>query len=72
MTIIKPENILNVLAITSPNQSDTSPILSQLFHEAYDIDPFPNKVLEMLKNGMKQYKDITLAESEEYDNLLLY
>jgi hypothetical protein len=80
MTIIKPENILHVLAATSPDQPDTSPTLrspdaptlSRLFCEAYDTDPFPKKVLEMLKNGMKQCKDITLAEYEEHDNLLLY
>jgi hypothetical protein len=80
MTIIKPESILHIFAVTSSNQLDTSPTLhsldaptlSQLFCEAYDTDPFPNKVLEMLKNGMKQCKDITLAECEEHDNLLLY
>jgi hypothetical protein len=71
MTIIKPENILHALAMTASNQPDTSPTLSQLFHKAYDTDPFP-KVLEMLKNGTKQCKDITLAECEEHNNLLLY
>jgi hypothetical protein len=71
MTIIKPENIRYALAVTASNQPDTSPILSQLFCKAYDTDPFPNKVLEMLKNGMKQCKDITLAECEEHNNLLL-
>jgi hypothetical protein len=80
MTIIKPENILHVLAVTSPNQPDTLPILhspdaptlSRLFREAHDTDLFPNKVLQMLKDGTKQCKDITLAECEECDNLLLY
>jgi hypothetical protein len=71
-TIIKLENILHALATTASNQPDTSPTLSQLFHKAYDIDPFPNKVLKMLRNGMKQCKDITLAECEEHNNLLLY
>jgi hypothetical protein len=62
ITIIKPENILHVLAMTYPDQPDTSPTLcsldaptlSRLFCEAYDTDPFPNKVLEMLKNSTKQ------------------
>jgi hypothetical protein len=66
--------------MTSPNQPDTLPTLcspdaltlSRLFCKAYDTDPFPNKVLQMLKNGTKQCKDITLAECEECDNLLLY
>jgi hypothetical protein len=80
MTIIKPENILHVLAVTSPDQPDTLPILhspdaptlNRLFREAYDTDLFPSKVLQMLKNSPKLCKDITLAECEEYDNLLLY
>jgi hypothetical protein len=72
MTIIKPENILHALAATASDQPDTSPTLSQLFHKAYDTDRFPNKVLKMLKNGTKQCKDITLAECEKHNNLLLY
>jgi hypothetical protein len=80
MTIIKPENILHVLAVTSPDQPDTLPILyspdalslSRLFREAYDTDPFPSQLLQILKNGTKQCKDITLAECKEHDILLLY
>jgi hypothetical protein len=80
MTIIKPENILHILATTSSNQPDTIlapyspdiPTLSRLFHEAYTTCLFPHKVLQMLKDGTKQCKDITLAECEEHDNLLLY
>jgi hypothetical protein len=72
MTIIKPENILHALAVTTSDQPDISPTLSELFRKAYDIDPFPNKVLEMLKNGTKKCKDISLAECEEHNNLLLY
>jgi hypothetical protein len=79
-TIIKPENILHVLATTPSNQPDTipapycpdAPTLISLFHEAYATNPFPNKVLQMLKDGTKQCKDITFAEYEEHDNLLLY
>jgi hypothetical protein len=66
--------------VTSPDQPDIlptlrspdAPTLSRLFREAYDTDPFPNKVLQMLKNGTKQCKEITLAECEECENLLLY
>jgi hypothetical protein len=49
-----------------------APMLNRLFHEAYATDPFPNKVLQMLRDGTKQCKDITLAEYEECNNLLLY
>jgi hypothetical protein len=66
--------------VTSPDQPDILPtlcspdalILSQLFYEAYDTDLFPKKVLQIYKNGIKQCKDITLAEYKEYNNLLLY
>jgi hypothetical protein len=76
-TIIKPENILHALAATSSDQPDIppvldAPILNRLFHEAYATDPFPSKVLQMLRDGTKQCKDITLAECEERNNLLLY
>jgi hypothetical protein len=76
-TIIKPENILHAFAATSSDQPDIppaldAPTLNQLFHEAYATDPFPNKVLQMLRDGTKQCKDITLAECEERNNLLLY
>jgi hypothetical protein len=76
MTIIKLENILPVLAATSSDQSALhsadAPTLSLLFHTAYATDPFANKVLQILKDGTKQYKDITLAEYEKSDNLLVY
>jgi hypothetical protein len=58
--------------MTASDQPDTSPTLSQLFCKAYNTDPFPNKVLEMLKNSTKKCKDITLAEGDEQNNLLLY
>jgi hypothetical protein len=80
MTIIKPENILHVLATTSSNQPDTLPAqhsldvptLSQLFQEAYATDAFPNSVLHILRDSTKQCKDITLAEYKEHNNLLIY
>jgi hypothetical protein len=76
-TIIKPENIVYAFTTISSNQPDILlapdiPMLSQLFHEAYTTDLFPNKVLQILKDSTKQYKDITLAEYEECNNLLLY
>jgi glucose dehydrogenase len=76
-TIIKPENILHASTATPSNQPDIllaldAPTLNRLFHEAYATDPFPNKVLQMLRDSTKQCKDITLAECEERNNLLLY
>jgi hypothetical protein len=76
-TIIKPENILHASTATSFDQPDIpsvldAPMLNWLFHEAYATDPFPNKVLHMLRDFTKQCKDITLAEYKERNNLLLY
>jgi hypothetical protein len=75
-TIIKPENILHAFTATSSDQPDIPPVLdaptlNRLFHEAYATDPFPNKVLQMLRDGTKQCKDITLAECEARNNLVL-
>ena len=85
-TIIKPENILHVAAVTPSNQQtitnsqqtvipdpqQTNPTLSQLFTEAYEKDPFPIKVIEMLNNNTRYCKDITLAECTVNNNRLLY
>ena len=85
-TIIKPENILHVAAVTPSNQQtitnsqqtvipdpqQTNPTLSQLFTEAYEKDPFPTKVIEMLNNNTRYCKDITLAECTVNNNRLLY
>jgi hypothetical protein len=76
-TIIKLQNILHASTTTASNQPDIlpaldEPTLNRLFHKAYATDPFPNKVLQMLRDGTKQCTDITLAECEEHNNLLLY
>jgi hypothetical protein len=76
-TIIMPENILHASTATPSNQLDIplvldAPILNWLFHKAYATDLFPNKVLQILRDDRKQCKDITLAECEERNNLLLY
>jgi hypothetical protein len=44
-TIIKPENILQLLAIATPILA--SPPLAQLFTNSYNEDPFPKRISEI-------------------------
>jgi hypothetical protein len=54
---------------TAENQS----LLSRLFDEAYVADPFPNTVLQMLDNGDRHCREITLSECGRDDrNRLTY
>jgi hypothetical protein len=69
-TIIKPENILQLSATTTPIPA--SPALAQLFTNSYNQDPFPNKILKLIGDGAKHCRDISLAEYDEYNNLLRY
>jgi hypothetical protein len=77
-TIIKPENILHVSAISLPNTPPlaillpTLPLLTPLFTEEYNNDPFPNKILRILQEGVKQCREISLAEYDADNDLLHY
>jgi hypothetical protein len=48
-TIIKPENILQLSATATPIPA--SPALAQLFTDGYNEDPFPNKILKLIRDG---------------------
>jgi hypothetical protein len=69
-TIIKPENILQLLptAMSIP----ASPVLAQLFTNGYNEDPFPNKILNLIRDSAKHCREISLAECDEHNNLLHY
>jgi hypothetical protein len=69
-TIIKPENILQLSATATPILA--SPALAQLFTHSYNEDPFPNKILKLIQDGTKHYREISLAECNEHNNLLHY
>jgi hypothetical protein len=69
-TIIKPENILQLSAMTTPIPA--SPMLAQLFTDSYNEDPFPNKILKLIRDGTKHCREISLAECDELNNLLHY
>jgi hypothetical protein len=69
-TIIKPENILQLSAMTTPIPA--SPALAQLFTDGYNEDPFPNKILKLIRDGAKYCREISLAECDEHNNLLGY
>jgi hypothetical protein len=69
-TIIKPENILQLSATATPTPA--SPALAQLFTDGYNEDPFPNKILKLIRDGAKYCREISLAECDEHNNLLYY
>jgi len=46
--------------------------ISTLLTESYRADPFPARILGLLRNGARQYKEISLAEFKERDGRLLY
>jgi hypothetical protein len=69
-TIIKPENILQLSAMTTPIPA--SPALAQLFTDGYNEDPFPNKILKLIRDSAKHCREISLAECDEHNNLLHY
>jgi hypothetical protein len=68
--IIKPKNILQLSAMATPILA--SPALAQLFTNGYNQDPFPNKILKFIQDGTKYYREISLAECNEHNNLLHY
>jgi hypothetical protein len=45
-TIIKPESILQLLAMATPTLA--SPVLAQLFTDSYNEDLYPNKILKFI------------------------
>jgi hypothetical protein len=69
-TIMKPENILQLSAVAM--LTPASPALVQLFTDGYNEDPFPNKILKLIRDGAKHCWEISLAECDEHNNLLYY
>jgi hypothetical protein len=69
-TIIKPENILQLSALATLTPALS--VLVQLFTNGYNEDPFPNKILILIRDSAKHCWEISLAECNEYDNLLCY
>jgi hypothetical protein len=69
-TVIKPHNILQLMADNPPEQQQNP--LEALFEEAYQADPFPNKVLQMLTDEVRHSKEITLGECTNDNNRLRY
>jgi len=75
----EPENValkslgtsdLRLLA-NSPPDNGRSP-LEKLFQEACDADPFLDRILQMLRDGTRQSKEISLSECKEVDGRLTY
>jgi hypothetical protein len=70
ITIIKPENILQLLVIAM--LTPASPTFVQLFTNGYKEGPFPNKILKLLRDGIKECRETSLAECDENNNLRHY
>jgi transposase InsO family protein len=46
--------------------------ISALFTEAYQIDPFPDRIIGLLRTGSRHCKEISLADCKEKDGKLVY
>src|SRR5690606_4863860 len=57
--LLKPENI-QLSATQTPEKSP-----NELFKEGYNLDSFPNSILDDLRNGTRQSKKLSLAECSE-------
>jgi hypothetical protein len=70
ITVIKPENILPLLAIATLIPASLT--LIQLYTNGYKEDPFPNDILKLDRDGAKQCRDISLIVCDKNNNLLDY
>jgi transposase InsO family protein len=77
--ILKPKN-LQLMADNDPGDEPPGEVplgnepleLEQLLRAGYEEDPFPSKVLDMLEKGVRQCREISLAECEKIDGRLHY
>ena len=68
-SVLKPHN-LQLMADGLPD-NEIIP-LKQLFEQAYDADPFPQMVIQMLNDGVQHSKQISLADCTVYNHRLFY
>ena len=71
--VLKPHN-LDLLANDTPPPEDPPDELSwdALFTKAFEDDPFPARILELLRTGAHHSKEILLAECSERERKLHY
>ncbi|KAH0611537.1 uncharacterized protein H6S33_010802 [Morchella sextelata] len=75
--VLKRKNLDSKLSLFAGSFSNESAegmsTVEELFSNAYQVDSFPNKVLAMLRNGVRHSSKISLAECTEDNNgRLLY
>ncbi|KAH0606111.1 uncharacterized protein H6S33_003772, partial [Morchella sextelata] len=75
--VLKRKNLDSKLSLFAGSFSNESAegmsTVEELFSNAYQVDSFPNKVLVMLRNGVRHSNKISLAECTEDNNgRLLY
>ena len=74
--VLKKENLERQLDVSAtsltPTAQKNSPEWKDLFEMGYQNDPFPNKILGLLRNNVKHSKEISLAECTQFENKLVY
>jgi hypothetical protein len=75
-TILKRENLTDVISFQEPLCINETTIpnytIEDLFLRAYREDPFPESVLEMIRNNVRHSRKISLAECSEKEGRLIY
>jgi transposase InsO family protein len=56
----------------TPRRFRTPEEIDDLFAAAYQADPFPQRIIDMIKNNVRKTKEITLADCEDRDGRLYY
>jgi hypothetical protein len=70
--VLKPHNRQEQLRISANEMPEQdSPLVTDLFAQAYMDDPLPEKILEAIRQG-GSLKDITVAECKEENGQVLY
>jgi len=52
--------------------SDDTGQISTLLEEAYQVDPFPERILRLLRDDIRHCKEISLADCKERNGKLIY
>jgi len=70
--VLKPFNVSSLYLLADDELEFDAPDLEALWETAYDEDPFPNRILEMLTRGIRHCRQISLADCKRQGDRLLY
>jgi hypothetical protein len=68
--VIKPENVLHVSVIATLTPAYLA--LVKLFTDGYKAEPLPNKIIKLLRDGVKPYSEISHVQCDKNNNVLHY